>query len=185
MVTNITICRKMKFPIFYFLFLVNGLNGNDRHADSERNPSEYIGNTRLYEYLFDGYDKRVNAYKNGNLTVIHQAVDVLWMNTIDPSTSSYEGSFIFELNWFDDRLKWNPKMFDNKKALKIKGKTIWHPDISILAFTDNANLDLESKLYTVHSDGRVRVLFNHYLSGYCDINPKYFPFDEHYCVVII
>ena len=77
----------MKFPIF-ILFLAKGLN-----ATSERNPSEYIGNTKLYDFLLNGYDKRVNAYKNGNLTVIHQAVDMLWMNTVDPSTSSHGVNF--------------------------------------------------------------------------------------------
>ena len=97
----------------------------------------------------------------------------------------FEGSFVFEMNWYDDRLQWNETEFENIKMIKINAEDIWHPQVKIFGMVGNVDLGLDSRIFILHSDGRVRVLFDHYLSGYCDVHPMYFPFDSHACMFIM
>ena len=100
---------------------------------------------------------------------------------VDPANSRYEGTYIFELIWYDDRLKWNPQNFENKKRIKLKSDSIWIPDLNLQGFADNSNLKIDQRQSRIDYDGRIRILFDYYLSGYCEVHPMYFPYDFHAC----
>ena len=63
---------KLMIIIIYFT-LVN-------QFQAERNPLEYTGSTELFDFLLKDYDKRVDAKKDGILSIIHLGIDVLWLN---------------------------------------------------------------------------------------------------------
>ena len=58
-----------------------GFEGSTQNIEMKNNPLEYTGTTELYDFLYNGYDKRVNARQNGTLSTIYQGLDVIWLNT--------------------------------------------------------------------------------------------------------
>ena len=59
----------------------------------------------------------------------------------------------------------------------------WIDDPSIFGFVGNVDLEVNSRSVDLTPDGRVRLLFDHYLSGYCNVHPMYFPYNTHGCFI--
>ena len=57
--------------------------------------------------IFSNYNKLVPGFIGEDQSEIFLDLDLFWLDFMSPSQSLFSGSIIFNINWQDDRLKWN------------------------------------------------------------------------------
>ena len=57
--------------------------------------------------IFSNYNKLVPGFVGEDQSEIFLDLDLFWLDFMSPSQSLFSGSIIFNINWQDDRLKWN------------------------------------------------------------------------------
>ena len=132
----------------------------------------------LYNHLLSNYDSRVPALTNGIWSKIYHGVDLSWLSNVNTKTSEFEAIFQFELFWRDDRLKWNPILFKNLSRISLEANHFWTPKISIF---ESGQLDYKDSVALISSNGFVQIIFDKKVSGFCMVEQKYYPYDEHDC----
>ena len=70
----------------------------------------------LYATILENYSS-ISPPSTGSLdldsrTIIDVGVDLIWINEIDPASTSYDALTFWELTWIDDRLSWDENNFD-------------------------------------------------------------------------
>ena len=53
------------------------------------------------------YKKHIPGFIGEDQSEVNLDLDLLWIDSMNPSDSMFSGSFIFNINWRDDRLKWD------------------------------------------------------------------------------
>lgn len=83
--------------------------------------------------------------------------------------------------WYDLRLKWDPKEYGGVTMTHIPSEQLWRPDIVLYNNADgDFNVTLMTKA-TVHFDGKVIWVPPVIYKSYCPIDVEYFPFDMQEC----
>ena len=49
----------------------------------------------------------VPGFIGDNQSEVNLDLDLFWLDAMSPADSTYSGSFIFNINWQDERLKWD------------------------------------------------------------------------------
>ena len=57
--------------------------------------------------IFANYNKHIPGFIGEHQSEVNLDLDLLRLDSMSPSDSVFSGSFIFNINWHDDRLKWD------------------------------------------------------------------------------
>uniref|UniRef100_A0A1I7VY55 Cation transporter family protein n=1 Tax=Loa loa TaxID=7209 RepID=A0A1I7VY55_LOALO len=83
--------------------------------------------------------------------------------------------------WIDKKLSWNPKNYGGVNVLYVPYEMIWVPDIVLYNNADsNYNITISTKA-TLRYDGEVTWEPPAIFKSLCQINVRWFPFDEQRC----
>ncbi|XP_071152502.1 acetylcholine receptor subunit delta-like [Mytilus edulis] len=90
-----------------------------------------------------------------------------------------------DITWQDDLLTWTPASYNGLDKLYLPQDNVWKPDVSL----QNGFSELEelgSKFIQVYVDSSGYILWRPFqvFETKCDLDSKYFPFDEHKCHII-
>ena len=101
---------------------------------------------------------------------------------MDPQTSSYDATFVFEFTWTDDRLRWSETQYP-VSFIFLHAYDIWFPDLGVFQMIGDADssLPIASKRAKVHSNGLVTITFSRMISSICGVSGLSYPRDGHYC----
>ncbi|CAJ0945238.1 unnamed protein product, partial [Mesorhabditis belari] len=137
--------------------------------------------------LLENYDKRVAPYDLQNETLVVN-ISLPLFNLMLVHGQEQLATLIFEtrLEWYDDRLKYNPADFNDRHELYLPKDEIWIAHYSLL-------YAVESKLLTnkrgdtalVAPNGRVVIREMYYAKVGCYARIQRFPFDTQYCAVVL
>ncbi|CAK8683324.1 unnamed protein product [Clavelina lepadiformis] len=141
---------------------------------------------RLVDFLFTDkkYDSMVRpatTYKeviNVTFTLtLQQIVD------LDEKHQLLTTSMYMDWKWTDTYLHWEPEEYGGIKDIRLPAKKVWKPDILIY---NSAVDDFDQLLHTnviVSHDGNVSWLPPGLFKTTCDVDIRYFPFDEQKCEI--
>ncbi|VDO20234.1 unnamed protein product [Brugia timori] len=83
--------------------------------------------------------------------------------------------------WTDEKLSWNPKNYGGVSVLYVPYEMIWVPDIVLYNNADsNYNITISTKA-TLRYDGEVTWEPPAIFKSLCQIDVRWFPFDEQRC----
>ncbi|XP_076084468.1 acetylcholine receptor subunit delta-like [Mytilus galloprovincialis] len=90
-----------------------------------------------------------------------------------------------EITWQDDLLTWTPASYNEVEKLYLPQGNIWKPDVSLQnGFSELEELGSKFIQVYVHNSGFIMWRPFQVFETKCDMNSKYFPFDEQKCHLI-
>ncbi|XP_002735958.2 neuronal acetylcholine receptor subunit alpha-10-like [Saccoglossus kowalevskii] len=141
---------------------------------------------KLFEDLFEGYNKRVRPVKN-----FTHAVNVLFNVRVTQIADVDERNQVLKTNawtyqeWTDETLVWDPADYDGLSEIRVPATEVWLPDITLYNNADSHDYvadNTSSSNAIVSYEGRVILKSKPtLLKSTCKIYVKYFPFDAQAC----
>ncbi|KAF8366410.1 unc-38 [Pristionchus pacificus] len=137
---------------------------------------------RLYDDLMVNYNRhrRPSSSPHEPITIklklrLSQIIDV---HEIDQIMTC---SVWLKQVWMDQKLSWDPRMYGGVSVLYVPYEMIWVPDIVLYNNADsNYNITISTKA-TLHYSGQVTWEPPAIFKSMCQIDVKWFPFDEQKC----
>eukprot|EP00057_Strongylocentrotus_purpuratus_P016316 XP_011670790.1 PREDICTED: 5-hydroxytryptamine receptor 3A-like [Strongylocentrotus purpuratus] len=141
---------------------------------------------RLIRYLLDtGYDVRERPFvQDGGPVLFNLSLHLIAISDLNPRTQVLSGISWFIVDWYDDRLTWDPKDYAGIGSFTVNIDQTWSPKL----YLQNTVLDEPvnpikhdvSQTY-ISYDGHVHLespLLHH---TSCDLDLQKFPFDVQEC----
>ncbi|VDK33828.1 unnamed protein product [Taenia asiatica] len=85
------------------------------------------------------------------------------------------------MSWYDYRIAWNPNEFAGIESINIAAHKLWKPDIVVMNNVDGEFEAVWKPNIILHSDGRVLWIPPAIFKTSCEIDVRYFPFDQQTC----
>jgi len=166
----------MSTNIFCILFLAVLLNGSFCVANEAEK--------KLFDFLFTNYDPKIRPVKDRtDKIVINVTLTLQQIVDLDEKNQILTTSMYPNWKWRDHYLRWDPKKFDNITKIFVPYKDVWRPDILVY----NSAMDkFEAILPThcvIYHTGLVEWLPPGLFKTTCDVDIKYFPFDDQKCKI--
>tara|TARA_B100000795_G_scaffold225443_1_gene181173 strand:- start:798 stop:1970 length:1173 start_codon:yes stop_codon:yes gene_type:complete len=137
---------------------------------------------KLYDNLFNNYDKRVRPVKNFNDSINTKfSLKINSLEFFHQPEEKIKFNVELDLYWKDEFLSWNFSEFNNAKSLNINPDRIWTPDIELYnsgGYPEIWTKNLESK---VDYNGNVFLSIPVLLTFSCFLELRDFPFDKQVC----
>jgi len=140
----------------------------------------------LYRELFDSrdYDEKIRPVKYRNETIaVHMSLTLQQIVDLDEKNQILTTSMYPTWKWTDAFLAWTPQDYDNITHIFVPSKYVWKPDILIY----NSAVDAFNAIYPshciIHFDGTVEWMPPGLFKTTCDVDIRYFPFDDQRCKI--
>ena len=137
--------------------------------------------TRLHDYLFDGYNPNVRPSTVGQNLIIYMDLYLTHVK-LDEIQQTVEASMTCHFIWKDGLLDWNVTEYGGIKSIAVPSSKLWVPDVVNMNDLKDVNgMGFAGTRVKLFSDGTV-VAWTHKNSMVkCRIHTKKFPFDKHHC----
>lgn len=137
---------------------------------------------RLYEDLFTDYNRLVLPTANNSsrvgVTLGLKLGQILDLNLKQQILST---NVWVEQTWHDNKLRWEPELYEGIDMIHVPAENIWIPDIVLFNNADgNYELTLVAKA-RLYSNGTVVWRPPTMFRSTCEIDVEYFPFDIQTC----
>ncbi|ESN98755.1 hypothetical protein HELRODRAFT_94890 [Helobdella robusta] len=86
-------------------------------------------------------------------------------------------------DWDDGRLKWNSSEYEGIRDIVIKPERVWLPELALMNGADELSPDFRKIRILVQHDGHVHWEPGGVFTTTCDIDIRYFPFDDQSCPI--
>ena len=139
---------------------------------------------KLLDHLFTGYNKDIRPRSDHETTGFGIYFFPMHLIELNEKFEELYLSSKFVLFWKDPRLKWNSTEFGGIKELFKSQSDIWRPKIrfmnSVSEGTSFGSVDNQARIL---SSSRVQWEVDTNLKLVCEIDVKFYPFDEQTCSV--
>ncbi|XP_037088901.1 neuronal acetylcholine receptor subunit alpha-9-like [Pollicipes pollicipes] len=139
----------------------------------------------LHRYLFANYSTSIRPIAS-HTTPTTVEFEVSIYNLIDLNEKNQVMTVNAEIimKWNDSFLFWNPDNYAGIQDIRVPWKDIWTPDVVLYNSADSAyEWAIYNTLAIVKSSGEVTMLSHAILRSSCEINIRYYPFDQQLCVM--
>ena len=174
--------------LIIFLFTSRHVVSVDNYPDflNNRFQSNYKQLSNLHKHLFkdNEYNNEILPIINGNPVNVTLDLYLIEITNFDSVSQSLTGTFWLTQIWQDDRLKWDPKDYQNATDLRVAATTVWRPDITLYNPSDGMHYPGEAEhqvMALVLHTGVVRWSPIVSYSVTCPVELRYFPFDVQVC----
>lgn len=113
-------------------------------------------------------------------TDVRFRLQMRWLSKVNPSESTFSANFRLEFQWNDPRLTWKLGKFQ-QPSIRLGFGEVWAPLFAIHSLEGTIPVAPEQVLVT--KDGLVRTNFDFSFGGFCLVEPEFFPYDSHYCLM--
>ncbi|XP_066271912.1 neuronal acetylcholine receptor subunit beta-4-like [Branchiostoma lanceolatum] len=139
---------------------------------------------RLVQRLFN--ESRYNplirpARYNGEKVLVHFRLSISQLINVDEKNQKMKTNVWLHQEWFDYRLSWNPREYDNIKVIRVPSEIVWRPEIVLF---NNANGQYDVQLMPkclIYSGGNITWIPPAIYESACQIDVRFFPFDQQNC----
>ncbi|XP_077989122.1 neuronal acetylcholine receptor subunit alpha-2-like [Glandiceps talaboti] len=139
---------------------------------------------QLFARLFGNYNRLIRPVVNvSDSLFVNFALTMSQLIDVNEKDQIMTANVWLKQAWYDYRLRWDPAEYANLTLLRVPSQMLWLPDIVLF---NNADGNYEVTLMTkalVYNDGLVYWLPPAIYKSSCNIDVKYFPFDEQQCVM--
>ncbi|KAK2167529.1 hypothetical protein NP493_1271g01048 [Ridgeia piscesae] len=139
----------------------------------------------LVRDIMRNYDYRIIPTRNSTEALnVSFSVALSQIIDVDEKNQIVTTNCWLTQTWVDFNLKWSPVKYGGIEVVRLPHDSIWKPDILLYN-----NADVSSYKSTINtkvivsSNGVVKLLSMAIFHSSCDINVKYFPFDEQRCTL--
>ncbi|KAI8478791.1 Neuronal acetylcholine receptor subunit beta-4 [Branchiostoma belcheri] len=157
--------------LYLFMLVQLGVHG----AESEE---------RLVRMLFDeqGYNPMTRPSKRlGDVTTVNFSLTISQLISVNEKEEAMKTNVWLGQSWFDHRLAWDSKLFNNQKIIRVPAEAVWNPDIVLFNNKDGQyGVALATKVL-ISSNGQVSWLPPAIFQSACSIDVVQFPFDRQNC----
>ncbi|XP_033096436.1 acetylcholine receptor subunit alpha-like 1 [Anneissia japonica] len=137
---------------------------------------------RLFNKLFTGYNRLIRPVQNNSeKLIVNFSLTMSQLIDLDEKNQIMTTNVWLKQLWTDYKLEWKPEEYDGIDILRVPSEMLWLPD---LVLYNNADGQYEVTLMTkclVYPNGLVYWLPPAIYKSSCQINVRYFPFDEQIC----
>ncbi|BFY97023.1 hypothetical protein BsWGS_00063 [Bradybaena similaris] len=164
---------RLGFPL---LFLLGCVGAEMDESDVHQN--------RLYHDLFvaSSYNNLIRPVVDTNTSLqINFSLALSAIINVDSKNQVIITNVWLQMYWRDFQLEWEPTQYGNITEFKMDYRNVWIPDIVLFNNADG-NYEVSYKSNCVlHSDGVVNFIPPSIYTSSCNIDVKYFPFDQQKC----
>ncbi|KAK7870122.1 hypothetical protein R5R35_011097 [Gryllus longicercus] len=139
---------------------------------------------RLYDDLLSNYNRLIRPVTNNSETLtVYLGLKLSQLIEVNLKNQVMTTNVWVEQKWVDYKLRWNPEEYGGVEMLYVPSEHIWLPDIVLYNNADgNYEVTLMTKA-TLKYNGEVMWKPPAIYKSSCEINVKYFPFDEQSCTM--
>ncbi|GFS25090.1 acetylcholine receptor subunit alpha-like protein 1 [Elysia marginata] len=140
----------------------------------------------LMDKLFLSYKPEVRPNDDGHETLVHVAVSLLSIQTLDEKSQMLESSLLIDAEWNDKYLTWNESEFGEISSFLYHQKKVWLPDIIVEnSIESQTKVGYDENFVRIGSSGYIHWRSSQVARTGCDIDVTYYPFDTQTCVIMI
>lgn len=161
----------------------------------DESAQEHHGNLtqeqRLLDHLLQNYRTRrlIRPVKDlSKPIVIDFSAELVGVAKVDEKEQIIKTHFWIRLDWNNPYMTWRPQDYGGNKVMNIPPEMLWVPDIVLYNNADDRlSLKATSGFTTsvkVRHDGNQTWRAHIIYKSMCNINVKYFPFDEQQCKMV-
>ncbi|XP_078481718.1 neuronal acetylcholine receptor subunit alpha-7-like isoform X8 [Ciona intestinalis] len=171
MAGGVELFLRIVLPMFVLMTMAQGANGSQAEKDLIQDL------LRNYDVMVRPIDKYNDIINVSFAVTLQQIVDLDEKNQL-LTTSMYMG-----WTWNDTYLKWNPDNYSGIVEIRLPAKKVWKPDILVYnSAVDSFDQMLQTNV-VIWSTGAVEWLPPGLFKTTCDVDIRYFPFDEQRCTM--
>lgn len=163
-----TICLAFVYPFVVF-------------AQTSNNTKDLL--TQLF--TTQSYNKYVRPQLDQSMvTLVFVDFTLVGFNGLDEVQQKLTITGYLLISWVDQHLSWTPSTYGGVNKLYINQQDIWKPDLALQnGFKELEELGSKFVLCQVSFDGSVVWMPFEVFETRCDVNIKYFPFDQQNCTL--
>lgn len=137
---------------------------------------------RLYDDLLSNYNRLIRPVANNTDKItVRMGLKLSQLVDLDLKNQILTTNLWVETEWHDDKLCWEPSEYGGVEEIYVPSEIIWLPDIILYNNADgNYHITTMTKA-TLYHDGLVKWEPPAIFKSSCDIDVRYFPFDEQTC----
>uniref|UniRef100_X2B6Z0 Neurotransmitter-gated ion-channel ligand-binding domain-containing protein n=1 Tax=Capitella teleta TaxID=283909 RepID=X2B6Z0_CAPTE len=162
--------------VFLSSGFVVGLDGSLRVPDEQRLLNRVFRANR--------YDNSIRPVFNATTSVMVKfGLTLIQIMDMEEKNQVLITNVWLEHEWRDERIKWNPKDYNNLRVLRVPASKLWLPDIVLYNNADDFTTGYMPSNAMVHDDGTVFWSPPARLRSSCKIDITLFPFDIQECTL--
>lgn len=137
---------------------------------------------RLYDDLLSNYNRLIRPVANNTDKItVKMGLKLSQLVDLDLKNQILTTNLWVETEWYDDKLRWDPSEYGGVGEIYVPSEIIWLPDIILYNNADgNYHITTMTKA-TLFANGLVKWEPPAIFKSSCDIDVRYFPFDEQTC----
>eukprot|EP00795_Rhopilema_esculentum_P005971 gene5971-11332_t len=141
----------------------------------------------LLEHLFNGYNSDARpVLKDSDAVNVTLGITISQIVDVDEKNQIFTVSVWMRQKWKNPLLAWDPSRFNNISSINVRPKKLWLPDIVLYNNADSditfgGNFDRLNTRVILSHNGNSVWLAPVIIKSKCQIDVKYFPFDEQSC----
>lgn len=132
------------------------------------------------------YDTRIRP-RHDQSQVVQVRSQFVPQSVLQFDTSKQKFSVLgyFRISWTDEVMQWDPKDYSETNVIKVPVSEIWTPSLIIMKAFDGDGLvgDQDTDISKINSTGHVQWVPEGIYSVVCNVDIKYYPFDEQVCAI--
>ncbi|XP_069786755.1 neuronal acetylcholine receptor subunit alpha-2-like [Narcine bancroftii] len=137
---------------------------------------------RLFKHLFTGYNLWSRPVSNSSdAVVVNFGLSIAQLIDVDEKNQLMTINVWLKQEWFDYKLTWDPRDFDNITSIRVPSEMIWTPDIVLYNNADGEFAVTHMTKAHVFSAGRIQWVPPAIYKSSCSIDVTFFPFDQQNC----
>lgn len=136
----------------------------------------------LQTALLSGYSKGLRPGRDRSFPMtLNMTFGLLSIKEFDLNTGKFSLTGVFQLNWIDERLSWNPANYNQTNSTVISQSLLWLPDlINVNPYEEITGLRLGLSI-VVESTGLCNWYAIQTFETVCDTDVTNYPFDTQIC----
>ncbi|XP_052259143.1 neuronal acetylcholine receptor subunit alpha-2-like [Dreissena polymorpha] len=139
--------------------------------------------SKLYTNMTNGYNKLLLPV-NDHRTQVNVSIQsfLVSINSFDEINGKLALTWLFTLEWIEERMSWNPDDFDNITSFALSARDIWHPRLLLQQSAGSIQElgSIENSL-RIFNNGTVRWATGNVFEIVCSVDVTFFPFDKQTC----
>jgi len=137
---------------------------------------------RLYDDLLSNYNRLIRPVANNTDKItVKMGLKLSQLVDLDLKNQILTTNLWVETEWRDDKLRWDPEEYGGVEEIYVPSENIWLPDLILYNNADgNYHITTMTKA-TLYHHGLVKWEPPAIFKSSCDIDVRYFPFDEQTC----
>jgi len=158
------------FVSILLLFLINDGVHSSYHEE------------QLYKELFQNYNPLIRPVRKVEETVtVGFSIALLQLISVVEKEQFLKTNVWLQVKWHDYQMQWKREKYGGIQSIRVPPSQVWTPDIVLFNNADGKyEVSFKSNVVVYHNGGMNWIPPAIYKSS-CNINVKYFPFDQQTC----